>query len=62
MEISSEILRTFLGPGILQVICWDGSVKYLRGCSTVTAQEELVQGEVKSTSLEEIPVSIEKIL
>lgn len=62
MEVSSEILRTFLGRGILQVISLDGSVKCLRGCSTFSAQEELVQEEVKSISLGEIPASIEKIL
>lgn len=60
MEVSSEIPRTFLGPGILKVICSDGSVKCLRGCSTFTTHEELVQEEVQSIFLEEIPVSIER--
>lgn len=62
MEVSSEIPRTFLEPGILQVNGLDGSVEYLRGCSAFSTQEELVQEEVKSTSLEEIPVSVEKLL
>lgn len=31
MEVSSEILSTLLGSGILQVTSLDGSVKYLRG-------------------------------
>lgn len=62
VEVSSEIPRTFLGPGTLQVMCLDGSVKYSRACGTFSTQEELVQEEVKSTPLEEIPVPIEKIL
>lgn len=61
MELSSEIPRTILEPSTLQVNRLDGNVKYLRGCSTFTAQEELVQEGVKSVSLEEIPVSIEKV-
>lgn len=62
LEISSEILRTLPGSGILQVICLDGTVKYVRSYSLFTTQEELGQEEVKGISVEKgIPVSIEKI-
>jgi len=62
MEVTSEILRTVLWSVILQVICLDGTVKYLRGHSTFTTQEKLGQEEVKGISLEKgIPISIKKI-
>lgn len=51
MEVSSEILQTLLGSGILEVTCLDGSVKHLRGYGNFTTREELGQEEVKDIAL-----------